>query len=443
MKKITLSLFLITVLFTSVSAQSLDDKKLNRYFDALESADKVMASVGLSVAGEPVFQRTVGFMDVENQIPANPQTKYRVGSISKMFTSVLTLQAIEAGLLDLDTKLDVFFPEVQNAGEISIKHLLQHRSGIFSLTSSPDYLSWNTETKSKPELLAIIIAEGSIFEPDSKGDYSNSNYVLLTWIVEAVFEKNYQDLLREKITGPLKLNNTYLGERIGTFDDEAHSYQMKSTWTKSTETDMSIPLGAGAMVSNTEDLGIFIHALFEGKLISQESLGQMMEMKDNMGLGMFVFPFYDKKSFGHGGGIDEFRSLLSYFPEEKLAFVLLSNGSDMNNNDIALATLSAYFGKDYEIPAFSQEKLSEDVLEKLTGVYGADSFPLKITVTKEGSRLFAQATGQPSFPLTYDEGFVFSYAQAGLKMEFDPENEKMNLKQGGMSFDLEKKQPIE
>ncbi|MBW3469337.1 serine hydrolase domain-containing protein [Arthrospiribacter ruber] len=432
-------LFLAFSLFSTSFSQEFDKQKLEQYLEAYESAEKVMGSLTISVEGKPVFQKAIGYMDLEEGIPASPQTKYRIGSISKTFTAVLIMKAIEEGKLNLKTTLNTFFTEIPNADEITVRHLLQHRSGIYNFTNSPDYLTYNTQTKSKPEMLQLIIDGGTVFAPDSKAEYSNSNYVLLTWILEAVYEKPFSEIMNEKITQPLGLRNTYLGGAIRDAEGEAYSYEMQDGWVKSTETDMSIPLGAGALVSNGEDLGKFAHGLFEGKLISAESLEQMKTFQDGIGLGLFVIPFGDKKSYGHGGGIDGFRSLMSYFQDEKMTFVFLSNGAEINPNDIALGGLSAFFGQDYEIPVFSNEQLDEDELERLTGTYGADGFPLDIKISKKGKRLFGQATGQPEFPLTYEGDHVFSFNQAGLKIEFDPENDKIRMKQSGMTFELEKK----
>jgi D-alanyl-D-alanine carboxypeptidase len=433
------STLLAIFFFHSLIAQNFDKAKLDQYFQTLAENQKLMGSVTLSHEGKVIYQNAFGYADIEANIPASSATKYRVGSITKMFTSALILKAVEEGKISLDQKIDKFFPEIENASDINISQLMNHRSGIHSFTSNPDYLQWNTQNKSRKGLYDIIKEGGSDFEPDSKADYSNSNYVLLTWILEDIYMQSYPILLKKHITDPLKLANTYVGQKTTTASKESYSYKFVGKWEKETETDMSIPLGAGAIVSTTEDLTKFIEGLFAGKIISPASLVLMMEMKDNFGRGMFAIPFYDKVSYGHTGGIDEFKSMLGYFQDEKLAFAMAVNGSNIDPNQAAIAVLSAYFGKEYTIPTFSANPLKTEDLDVYLGVYGSTSFPLEVTITKENTTLIGQATGQPKFSLEYKEEHVFIFTPAGLTLEFNPETKEMTLKQGAGNFVLSKK----
>ena len=426
---------LITLLFLglalSVFSQDINSAKLDSLFDALETNDRFMGSLALTHKGEDKYVKAIGYADIENDKKATPDTKYRVGSITKMFTSSLIFMAVEAGNLTLDQTIDSYFPDIKNSEKITIGNLLNHRSGIHNFTSREDYQKWDTEAKTKQELLTIIEEGGNVFEPDSKGEYSNSNYVLLTFILEEVFEKPYSTLIDEKIAKPLGLKDTYVGGTIDIKNDEAYSYTYSKTWEKKTETDMSIPLGAGAIVSNPKDLNRFIAELFAGKLITEQSLNQMKTISDGYGMGIFPVPFYSKNGFGHNGGIDGFTSVLGYIPEDSLSIALTSNGNRYANNDIIIAVLSAFYGKPFDIPTFQTIEVKTEDLDKYLGVYSSTQLPLKITITKEGNTLFGQATGQPAFPLEAIETDVFEFAQAGVRLEFDPGNKNMVLKQGG------------
>ncbi|SMD42630.1 CubicO group peptidase, beta-lactamase class C family [Aquiflexum balticum DSM 16537] len=437
MKKL-LTIVLISFIAVAVKAQSFDREKLDTYFETLASNNKLMGSITMANDGKIIYQKAFGYANIDQQIPLSSDSRFRVGSITKMFTAALIFKAIEEGKIQLDQTIDGFFPELKNSEKISISQLMNHRSGIHSFTSDPDYLSWNTTPKSRKSLYTIIIEGGSDFEPGTKADYSNSNYVLLTWILEDVYKEDYADLLSKNITGPLGLENTYLGKKTSTADNEAFSYKFTDKWVKEADTDMSIPLGAGAIVSTTEDLTKFIEGLFAGKIISQSSLNLMQEMKDNFGRGLFKIPFYDKLSYGHTGGIDEFKSMLSYFPEEKFSFAMSVNGGTFDPNQAAIAALSAYFGKDYGIPVFKNITLTTEELERYLGIYSSPSFPLKITISKENNTLVGQATGQPSFVLEAEGNHTFSFSRAGLTLEFNLETEEMTLKQGGGIFVLQK-----
>lgn len=438
MKK-NLLLSFYSLLFFSVAYSQLPDKaKLDEYFNVLEKNNKFMGSVAVSKNGILLYRRSVGFSDVEGNKKANESSTYRIGSISKTFTAVLVMKAVEQQLIRLDQSIESFFPTIKNANKITIRHLLSHRSGIHNFTDDKDFLSWNTQPQSEKGMMERLSQLGSDFQPDSKFSYSNSNYVLLTFLLEKVMKENYPSLLRKFILQPIGLKNTFFGGKIDVSKKESKSYTFKDGWKAEPETDMSIPLGAGAIVSNPSDINLFSEALFNGKIIQPASLALMMNMKDNYGLGLFVIPFYDKKGYGHTGGIDGFNAVFSYFPEDKIAYALTSNGTNYINNNISIALLSAVFDQPFEIPLFSTFEASTQVLDSYVGTYSTPNFPLKITITREGKSLMAQATGQSAFPLSPVAQHKFQYEPAGVSMEFNPENKTLQMKQAGRIFNFTK-----
>jgi CubicO group peptidase (beta-lactamase class C family) len=438
MKKYLLSI-LCGLLFCSLSFAQLPDKaKLDEYFNVLEKNNKFMGSVAVSKNGTLLYQRSVGLSDVEGNKRANEQSTYRIGSISKTFTAVLVMRAVEQQLIQLDQTIEGFFPTIKNANKITIRHLLSHRSGIHNFTDDKDFLTWNTQPQSEKAMMERLSQLGSDFQPDYKFSYSNSNYVLLTFLLEKVMKDKYPSLLKKFILQPIGLKNTFYGGKINVSKNESKSYTYRDGWKAESETDMSIPLGAGAIVSNPADIILFSEALFNGKIIQPESLVIMTNMKDNYGLGLFVIPFYDKKGYGHTGGIDGFNAVFSYFPEDKVAYALTSNGTNFINNKISIALLSAVFGRPFDIPVFKIFELSIQELDLYVGTYSTPNFPLIITISREGNSLMAQATGQPAFPLSPIAQHKFQYEQAGVSMEFDPEKKTLQMKQAGRTINFTK-----
>jgi CubicO group peptidase (beta-lactamase class C family) len=434
MRKI-LIISLLSALFLSNSmGQEFNRGKLDSLFTALETHNKFMGSISVSRNGELLYSRAIGYADADQKIKSTTETKYRIGSITKMFTATLILKAVEENKLSLNQTIESFFPDLENANKITITTLLNHRSGIHNFTANSDYLSWNTKPKTEKELLDIIINEKSDFEPDTKTQYSNSNYLLLTFILEKIHKKPYEVLLNTHIIKPLKLKHTRLGGPINAKNNECYSYKYNGEWVKEAETDMSIPRGAGAIVSTPTDLTRFIESLFAGKIITETSLKQMTTLQNNIGLGIFQFPFDDKKCMGHGGGIDGFSSMLVYIPEDKVSVALTTNGLNYNSNNIVIAALKSVYGKPFEIPSLTSLKLNADDLIPLLGTYVSAQLPLKITITNNGSTLIAQATGQSAFPLEATAINHFKSDMANLTMEFDPLTKSMILKQGGGVF---------
>ncbi len=434
MKKTAFAILLCLVSGITAFCQDFDKNKLDTYFDTIGTNNKFMGSVAVSKNGKLIYTKSVGYLDVEEQKEATENTKYRIGSISKTFTATLVLKAVEENKLRLGQTIDRYFPTIENAEKITISHLLNHRSGVANFTNNADYLKWNTQPKSEKEMVEIIAASGSDFEPDSKADYSNSNYVLLTYILEKAFGKPYAKLLDDYIAKPVGLTNTFLGSQIDSENNEARSYKASTGWVREPDTDSSIPLGAGAIISTPMDIIKFGEALLTGKIISEESVALMETIRDGYGMGLFQIPFYEKKAFGHSGGIDGFRSTWGYFPQEQVSFALTSNGAAINNNDVAIAVLSAAFNKPYDIPVFSNYQLEEEAVSQYLGLYSSSQLPIKITITNDGNNLLAQATGQPSFPLEATEKDKFKFEKAGVVIEFNPAEGSFVLKQNGGEF---------
>lgn len=418
----------------SVATSSFDKAKLDAFFDTLAKHNRFMGSIALVQNGQLIYQRSIGYQDIENNRLATAETKYRIGSISKSFTAALVMKAVEFNKLDLDQTLSDFYPTIKNADRITIEMMLNHRSGIHNFTDDADFGSWYTQAKSEAEMVALIAAKGVDFEPNEKSSYSNSNFVLLTYILEKVYQKSYAELLQEMIAQPAGLPNTFLGGKIKPSNEEAKSYYFSGTWNQAPESNPSIPLGAGMVVSTPVDLLKFSSALFEGKIITLDGLKRMQTVNGSYGLGLIPIPFYEYIGWGHTGGIDGFTSVFAYFPDSKIAYALTSNGTTINNNDITIAALSAVFGKPFELPNFELAAISEADAQTYIGTYVSSVFPLKISFFYSNGQLFAQATGQAAFPLEVQGNHAFTFKAAGIEIVFNPAEKSFLLKQGGGEF---------
>ncbi len=430
----------LTILFSLSSfSQEFDKTKLDEYFNTLDENNKFMGSVAVSKNGEIIYLKSIGFADIDNRQKATKDTKYRIGSISKSFTAVLVLNAYESKKIKLNQTINKWFPTIKYSDLITIKNLLNHRSGINNFTNDLKYFSYNTHPKTEEEMIKIIEVGGNNFIPDTKTEYSNSNYLLLTYILEKIYMKSYSDLINQLIVKPINLKNTYVFDKIDVSKNESMSYKYLGSWKEEPQTHFSVPLGAGAIISTPIDLTKFADALFSFKLLSKETLEIMKEIEEGFGFGLFQIPFYNKVGFGHNGGIDGFSSVYSYFPEDNISYALTSNGTNMNNNDISISVLSAIYQKPYNIPEFNFFK--PENLDLYLGIYSSKETPIKITITKDFGRLILQGSGQPPFALEATNKDVFTLDQVGAKLEFNSENNSFTLLQGGMQILFEKEQP--
>ncbi|MDP9960360.1 serine hydrolase domain-containing protein [Chryseobacterium lathyri] len=420
-------------------SQNANKQKLMDYLDSLSVHHKVMGSFAIAENGQPTFLKTTGFSDAAKQQKANINTQYRIGSISKTFTAVLIMKAVEEKKLSLDAKLSTWYPEIENADKITLENLLQHRSGIHNLTDEQEYWTYNTTVQTEQSLVSIIKKYKSDFSPGTKYEYSNSNYILLTFILEKIYKKTYAQLLKSKITNPLKLTLTEVGGKIDPSKNQALSYTYSNgSYQPWQETDMSIPVGAGNIISTPTELLKFIIALENGKLINKTSLSGMKKIIDGYGYGIAQVPFEQYSGYGHNGGIDQFRSVLYYFPELKVAISFITNQSDYNNNEISIKMMETSIGKDFKMPNFKEVSVAAETLKKYEGLYKTEDFPLDIKIFQKEGKLMGQATGQGAFPLEAASESEFKFEMAGIKMKFNAEKGTMDFSQGANNFTFKK-----
>ncbi|TWR25821.1 beta-lactamase family protein [Mucilaginibacter pallidiroseus] len=427
---------LALMLKATANAQTINKARLDSLMDILSSNNKTMGSLAVSQNGKIIYQRAVGYAAVDSLgNPAiNTKTKFRIGSISKTFTSVIIMQLVEEGKLTLDTKLSKFYPQMPNADKITMTMLLNHHSGLFNLTNTPEFESYMLTPQTHEQLVSKMAALKPDFEPGTKYKYSNTNFILLAYIAEKVSGKAYPELVKQRVVNKIGLKDTYYGGKINVGANEAlpYSYNGKK-WVLNPQSDMSIPSGAGAMVSTPADLDKFIEALFAGKLVSKASLDKMLPATDNYGLGIHKIINGDKVGYGHGGAIDSYRSILSYYPQDKLAIAYTESGGTYAPETVEQSVFQVYFNKPFKLPNYA--KVAATGLEKYTGIYASPALPIKITISKDNGALVAQATGQSAFPLdataTAD---TFAFEPAGIEMVFRPEKGEFTLKQGGGQF---------
>ena len=434
MKKLALILALTYSLFTVAQDRFT---KMDSLLTYLNKNDKFMGSLCIREGENVVFNKAYGFADVDKNIAADRMTKYKIGSVTKTFTAVMIMQLIEEKKLNLQTKLNRFYPKIPNAEKITIYDLLHHRTGIVDYINGDSITAKNIyRFHSKEEMIQKITDYKPLFEPGTKHEYSNSNYNLLGYIIETLTKKSYAENIQTRIVKKANLLNTYFPQgKIETSIGESYSYLFNGTkWEKVEEWENSIAYSAGAIISTPADLTRFMYALFDGKLVKPSSLEQMKEIKEGYGKALMQFPFGERRFYGHTGGIENFRAVVGYYPTEKLGISLIVNGDNFNRNDIMIGILSIYYKMPFPFPKFNKIETSE--LVKFTGTYSSKELPLKMTISEKNGELLAQATGQSAFPLTFKEEKTFIFAPAGIEMIFG-ENSFV-LKQSGMSFNFSK-----
>lgn len=430
--KLSFTTLLTLALLTVGNAQTLDKAKLDQFFDRLAEKNKAMGSLAIARDGHVLYTRAIGYSQIsgDEKKSLTPANRFRIGSITKMFTATMILQLVEEGKLKPTDTLDSFFPQIPNARKITIAQILTHRSGIPNVRRDPEsQRNVNTIPMTKEEMLALIAKSTPDFEPDTRHLYSNSGFFLLGLIVEKLTGKSYEEALAERVTSKIGLKDTYTATgNIDVSKNEALTYiNAGREWKQGIETHPSVLFGAGQIISTPNDLARFIQALFDLKLISQESLDQMKTIRDGDGLGMEPFTFAGKTFYGHTGGADNYGAWLAYLPEEKLAVAYTTNAKVYPVGDIVRGVIDIYYNKPFQIPAFETIAVSPDVLDQYVGVYSSTEVPVKFTITRQGATLFVQPGAESAAPLVATAPNQFEIS-VGVAFEFDPAKKQMTMK---------------
>jgi CubicO group peptidase (beta-lactamase class C family) len=229
------------------------------------------------------------------------------------------VQLKNASLLNYDDPLSEFIPDYPRGNEITIRHLLKHESGIV------DYVQYVNKTRSYTpnELIALIKNRALAFRPGEMFSYSNSNYLILGYIIELLTSSDYASYINAHITAPLGMNDTEYGSTVIEGLDYAKGYQDILQTVPAEYYDMTIPQGAGALSSSLLDLETWGRSFLEMTLINQQDKDDIFS--GSYGFGWVVKMDGERLIYSHEGAINGFRSFIALFPEINGIVVVLSN----------------------------------------------------------------------------------------------------------------------
>ncbi len=342
-QKIFLLLYLAIFITTAHANNTLATSQLQKLLDATIAEYSATPGAALFVSTPTLGTITVttGYAQKETKTPILTSNNFRIASMSKTFLAVVVLKLIEQGKLQLDENISTLLPatidikRIPNGDKVTIRQLLQMRSGIPNYTSYNAYLNKIGKQPdhdwTPAEAIEIIYDQAPTFSPGASYEYSNTNYLLLQSIVEHLTGTTLGAQLRKYIFNPLSLNNTYMEvqeKKSGGFNGLiTHGYDViNKKITDVTTLNDGFGLGDGAIISTTEDMGVFVKALLENKsLLSDKSLQQMLQMSDDYGLGIWREEIGNESTWAHSGSSSGFSGEYYYFPDKKLTVVILTN----------------------------------------------------------------------------------------------------------------------
>ena len=321
-------------------------------------------SVLVAENGKVIYKGAFGSANMEWNIPNTPDTKFRLGSITKQFTATVIMQLVEQGKIKLDAKLSDYLPEYRKdvGDKVTIHHLLTHTSGIPSYTSQPGFFENVSRNPYKVDEFVQKYASGDLqFEPGSKYTYNNSGYFLLGAIIERVTGKPYEQVLKANIFDPVGMKNTGYDHHATIISKRASGYNKTADgYINSPYLDMSIPYAAGSLYSTVEDLYLWDQALYTDKLLSAQSKALMYKpFLDNYAYGWVVTnaSFMQNNEpvqvITHNGGINGFTTTIVRFPKEKNLIVMLDNTNSDYLDRLSDAIAKIIYNQAYDSPKMS------------------------------------------------------------------------------------------
>jgi CubicO group peptidase (beta-lactamase class C family) len=368
----------LLVLTFPLQLQAFSQEKIDK-IDALVQAyhdyGQFSGTVLVAENGNVIYKKGFGMANIEWNIPNKPNTKFRLGSITKQFTSMLILQLVEKGKLEIEGKLSDYLPYYREdtGSQITLHHLLTHTSGIPSYTGLPNFFEEVSRDPYPVEEFVKKYCSGDLeFEPGSKYRYNNSGYFLLGAIIEEVTGKTYEAVLMERIYLPLGMNDSGYDWPGPIIPNRASGYSNTlDGYRNAPYLDMSLPYAAGSLYSTVEDLYIWDQALYTDKLLSSKLKKIMFTpYKANYGYGWGIrkktLPDMegDLTSISHGGGINGFNTLIERLVDDRHLIVILNNTPEAGLGQMSNAIIRILYDKPYTLPKRSIAKVIYKVIQE-------------------------------------------------------------------------------
>ncbi|HEY8920145.1 MAG TPA: serine hydrolase [Chitinophaga sp.] len=395
-------------------------EKIRQLLDKYNSYKLFNGAALVAKDGKVIYKGGVGYANFEWEIRNTPDTRFRLGSITKQFTAMLILQLAEQGKLKLDGHISDYLPYYPKANgeKVTIYNLLTHTSGIPNYTGLPDFFSRLARNPSTPKEFIPVFSELPLeFTPGSDYKYSNSGYFVLGAIIEEVTGQPYASVLQERILTPLHMNNTGYDKAAPIIKKRAAGYERNGdSFVNTAYIDMDVPYAAGSMYSTVEDLYLWDQALYTNRLLNAASkTTYFTPFLKGYACGWMTGPVTlgntkdTLSSIAHGGGINGFNTIIVRIPGSKDLVVLLNNTGPAPLEEMVQNILAILYNKTYKAPvkpapapppAKTLTAIAPDTAayRLYTGKY--ELAPnVVMAISTEGGHIYEQLTGQARFEI--------------------------------------------
>jgi CubicO group peptidase (beta-lactamase class C family) len=408
--------------FPAAACLAQNPARMDQVVQAYVANHTFMGTVLVARGSQVLFSKGYGSANLEWDVPNAPNTKFRLGSVTKQFTAACILLLEERGKLNVNDPVSKYLPDSPKAWEkITIFHVLTHTSGIPNFTSFPDYAKLEPFAATPEQLVARFRDKPLDFAPGTQWSYSNSGFVLLGYLVERISGVKYDAFVRDNIFTPLGMKDSGYDSNSGVIAHRAAGYvSTGGRFENAGFIHMSTPHGAGALYSTTEDLLKWEQGLFGGKVLQPASLAKMTTpFKNHYAFGIGVDSVNGRKLISHGGGIEGFNTELDYYPADQLTVVVLGNV-----NGGAPGTIAGQLGKlahGETVTLASERKeitLDAKTLARYVGAYRMANDGPTLVVTLDGNQLFTRLGAQAAIPIYPESPTMFFLKVVDAQNEF-------------------------
>jgi D-alanyl-D-alanine carboxypeptidase len=386
-----------------------------RVADSLAQAfitDRAAPSVAIALVRgrDTITMRAWGKADLEQDVAATPRSVYRIGSVTKQFTSAAVMQLVEQGKVKLGDSIVTYLPNLPVTWRpVTVRQLLNHTSGIPSYTGIGAAWQRRWGEEMNPDTLVALTANLPMwFAPGTKWQYDNSGYVVLGMLIEKITGRSWGSDISERFLKPLGLDDTYNCIAAPLVPRRARGYEAEGKgWINTPYLAMSQPYSAGAMCSTVGDLAKWNRALNTGRVVSAASYAQMTTpegaaVKSKYGFGLSLDTIAGRSMIVHGGGINGFITGNAWVPSAELSITVLANSGSAPSDKLLKQLARAALGAPLVQPPKVLPLAAKD-RQRYVGVYALalPDGPRDFTVAVNGDQLTAQLAGQGPSTLLY------------------------------------------
>lgn len=325
-------------------------KKLDCFIDEYYKNNKNSGYLRITSKDEIVYERCIGYADIENEIPFTKESMFTFYSLSKPFSAIGLLKLKDKGLVDLDAHPSKYLPEASGFDErVTIRHMLHHISGLpdFVQTANFNEKGITGLPEQMREQLKELTNYPMVFEPGTQGMYANINFILCALIIENVSGMKYSDYMEKEVFEPLGMTNAKVDCKNLVLKSRVKGYEMQGNSIVEVDKDTDWMFGAGDIVGTADDVYCLNKAIKHKLLLKPETWEEALTPTEifPMGMGCMVFNWHGKKRINHNGGSVGFRTLHVQILEDDFDIILLSNsGWGEARDDFAEAIYELWYG---------------------------------------------------------------------------------------------------